>query len=255
MHLILSEKFQKGVPMRIVIFIFVALAYQLSNAFEYNTDMIGFNGGVISQLNNCGVSYTASGRYLWGAGQLTTSLQSDSKTIKNLYNAAEGVLSVTDAGEAYFSPDGRYLAGGGNTRYLGKYSDAGAYGNTIVLQNRSTIAVRASGMKTTSTIKAIVNPGLPNEAEKTVIIVKASSSSQLNNSYFEFVGAAYGELCFREVLATARCGQNAGTDYEYLTLGVVLWTCNHNLHCLLPRCHITSLLLPFPSLSSTFSPR
>jgi len=192
--------------------------------------MVEYKGGIVSQLNNCGVSYTPTGRYLWGAGRLTTDLQSNSKTISKLYNASNGILSVTSDGEAYFSPDGRYLTGGNSsTRYLGKYDEAQAYGNTIILQNRSTKRVKGRVVRMASTLKVYTNPGSASESVKTVTLVK--DSALLKNSigsapdewYYEVVGGANDEIFLREVILTQRPSKNPRLRVrsEYLSLVAV----------------------------------
>ncbi len=77
--------------------------------------MIGFKGGVISELNNCGPTYTDNGKYLLGQRNLTAKLTTSTSDVATFVEVSGGVATLMTNGDLYFSPDGRYLDGGGNT--------------------------------------------------------------------------------------------------------------------------------------------
>lgn len=173
-------------------------------AYEYNTDLINYKGGVISQLNNCGPVYTSSGRYIWGVNPLATPLQSGTAQIENIYSVSGGVLSVTSDNKAYFSPDGKHLSGGGNTRYLGQYSSAHGYGDKIFLQTVSRTITRGSAATTKSLFTVYTHPGSASESKKTV---EVSNKSGIR---YEIVGEANGHYFIRSVIVTQLTGRQAG---------------------------------------------
>ncbi|MDF3013062.1 MAG: hypothetical protein K0Q78_1266, partial [Cellvibrio sp.] len=86
-----------------------------ASAFTYNQKMIEYKGGVISELNNCGPAYSDGGKYLLGQRNLSAKLTKTSNNISSFEKVADGVVSVLENGEIFFSLDGRYLDGGGGT--------------------------------------------------------------------------------------------------------------------------------------------
>jgi hypothetical protein len=97
----------------------VLLAFSVPTfSFTYNLQLIEYKGGVISQLNNCGAVYTDNGKYLMGQRNLSAKLTTGDKYLSSMYSAADGVVSILSGSDIYFSPDGRYLDGGGATKFI-----------------------------------------------------------------------------------------------------------------------------------------
>lgn len=157
----------------------LSLVSMTSFAFEYNTQMIDYKGGVISQLNNCGPTYSSSGRYLWGFDRLTADVDGTGLDVIDMYSVTDGVLSITSDQKSYFSSSGRNLSGGGSTKYLGIFDEAQAFDDTIYLQKYKRETVRGRGVggrpgapttKVTITFTLIENPGKSWENKKTVVV-------------------------------------------------------------------------------------
>lgn len=102
-------------------YFFIALLFSVNSvAFEYNQKMIEYQGGIISQLNNCGVTYNKDGvfsRGLYGVTSNISSLENDVVDFKKMNN---GVVSVLSDGQIYFSPNGRSIDGGNESVLVGK---------------------------------------------------------------------------------------------------------------------------------------
>ncbi|MGV8834727.1 hypothetical protein [Cellvibrio sp.] len=87
-------------------------------AFTYNQKMIEYRGGVISELNNCGPTYSDNGKYLQGQRNLSAKLTTTSNDVESFDFIAGGIITALKNGDVFFSPDGRYLDGGGSTLKL-----------------------------------------------------------------------------------------------------------------------------------------
>lgn len=95
-----------------ILFLGIIFSFSSSFAFEYNQKMIEYQGGVISQLNNCGVSYNKDGIFSRGLHGITSPISSPENTVVDFKKMGEGVVSVLDDGRVYYSPNGRSLDGG-----------------------------------------------------------------------------------------------------------------------------------------------
>lgn len=84
-------------------------------SFEYRQQMIEYKGGLVSQLNNCGVNYSSNGYFLRGLNRLTANLNRQENTIVAFHNIQNSIVSVLDDGRVFLSPDGRSLDGGNDT--------------------------------------------------------------------------------------------------------------------------------------------
>lgn len=149
----------------------------------YNQKLLSYKGGVISELNNCGPTYTSNGKYLVGQRNLTASLSKYARDIDFYDNVSSGVASFLSDGRLYYSPNGKYLTGGGGTKYLGTFSDRysykqrthtiykdyivsiGTYGNKIVL-------VRAKKDKDYPNIEEIIGYRMINRYQKEPVYAK-----------------------------------------------------------------------------------
>lgn len=89
-------------------------------SFEYNQKMIDYQGGVISQLNNCGVSYNSDGIFSRGLNGITSMISSPENTVVDFKKFDTGVVSLLDDGTVYYSPNGRSLDGGNESVIVAK---------------------------------------------------------------------------------------------------------------------------------------
>lgn len=148
---------------RFIISVILCLFTMSVSAISYNYKMIEYKGGIISELNNCGPVYTDNGKYLMGQRNLTARLTTKNISIIEFGSVGNGVAAFLDNGDIYFSPDGRYLDGGGSTKKLANLpvvintirggvisvdSSITGYGNYLITMVPSTYQV-ATGIRGT----------------------------------------------------------------------------------------------------------
>lgn len=75
-----------------------------SNAFTYDHKLIEYGGGIISQLNNCGVSYSPDGMFLRGTEGKSTKLDTKGE-IESFIQYKKGIVSILSDRRVRFSPD------------------------------------------------------------------------------------------------------------------------------------------------------
>lgn len=97
--------------MRHAIFLLAICVSCCAHAFDYNQRMIEFEGGVVSQLNNCGLNYSSSGIFNRGYGNLTANLSYPKDNIIDFRKMAKGIVAILDNGKLYFSPNGKLIGG------------------------------------------------------------------------------------------------------------------------------------------------
>jgi hypothetical protein len=94
------------------IFLIIALIISIpSFSFDYNQKMIEYKGGIISQLNNCGVNYSSSGIFTRGYSNLTAGLSKPENTVIDFKKFGNGLISILDDGRLLLDEAGKSLDG------------------------------------------------------------------------------------------------------------------------------------------------